>query len=107
MPREYSREGATHKQRKAGPCELCGREGKALTFHHLIPRHCHRKPRFRRRFTIEEMRDRGLWVCQPCHGGIHDLIGDEKDLGWNYPTRELLLAHQGLSRHVAWVKKLK
>ncbi len=93
--------------RKSGPCELCGRPGQVLTFHHLIPRHCHRKGRFRRRFSIDEMRRRGLWICPPCHSGIHDLIPDEKDLGWNYHTRELLLAHERLRKHVAWVRKLK
>lgn len=96
-----------HKERQVGPCELCGREGKPLTFHHLIPRHCHRKRRFRKRFALVEMRDRGLWLCRGCHSGIHDLIEDEKDLGWNYNTRELLLAHERVSKHVEWVKKQK
>ena len=91
----------------AGACELCGRLGKDLTFHHLIPRHCHRKPRFRNRFSIKEMRSRGLWVCGACHDGIHDLIPNEKELGWNYYTRELLMAHEGVRRHVDWVKKQK
>jgi hypothetical protein len=100
-------EGKSHKERKVGPCELCGRAGKSLTFHHLIPRHCHRKRRFRKRFAVDEMRDRGLWLCRGCHGGIHDLIEDEKDLGWNYNTKELLLAHEGVSKHVEWVKKQK
>jgi hypothetical protein len=94
-------------ERKVGPCELCGREGKALTFHHLIPRHCHRKTRFRKRFSVEEMRTRGLWICGACHGGIHDLIPDEKELGWSYNTREQLLAHDGVRRHVEWVRKQK
>src|SRR4051794_38201534 len=95
-PVQDGEQGAmSHRERKLGPCELCGRSGKALTFHHLIPRHCHRKRRFRKRFTIDEMRDRGLWLCRPCHGGIHDLIADEKVLGWQYSTRELLLAHEG------------
>jgi hypothetical protein len=94
-------------QRKTGPCELCGRPGKSLTFHHLIPRHCHRKRRFRNRFTVEEMRSSGLWLCRACHGGIHDLIPDEQTLGWSYNTRGLLLAHEGVRKHVAWVRKQK
>jgi hypothetical protein len=96
---------ATDKERKAGPCELCGRPGRSLTFHHLIPRHCHRKRRFLKRFTIEEMRGRGLWLCADCHGGIHDLIPDEKELGWNYNTRELLLGHDAVRRHVEWASR--
>jgi hypothetical protein len=99
-------EAAKSRQgRRAGPCELCGREGKALTFHHLIPRHCHRKKRFRNRFTIETMRASGLWLCGDCHHGIHDLIPDEKLLGWCYHTRDLLLAHDGVRKHVDWVRK--
>ena len=102
------REGAPSRQeRKTGPCELCDRPGQALTFHHLIPRHCHRKKRFRGRFSIREMRSRGLWICRLCHDGIHDLIPDEKDLGWNYHTRESLLAHEGVRKHVDWVRKQK
>jgi 5-methylcytosine-specific restriction endonuclease McrA len=100
-------ETATRQERKAGPCELCGRPGQALTFHHLIPRHCHRKKRFRGRFSRGEMRSSGLWVCQLCHDGIHDLIPDEKDLGWRYNTRESLLTHEGVSRHVDWVRRQK
>ncbi len=95
------------RERKAGPCELCGRAGQELTFHHLIPRHCHRKKRFRARYSVAEMRSRGLWICRPCHGGIHDLIPDEKELGWTYNSRESLLTHEGVRRHVEWVRKLK
>ena len=90
-----------------GTCELCERPGRILTFHHLIPRHCHRENRFRRRFTVKEMRERGLWICQECHSGIHDLLPDEKVLGWRYNTKELLLSHEGLSKHVEWVRKQK
>lgn len=100
-------EARSHRERKVGPCELCGRLDKTLTFHHLIPRHCHRKRRFRKRFSIGEMRDRGLWLCKGCHGGIHDLIPDEKILGWSYNTRELLLAHDAVRKHVDWIRKQK
>jgi len=102
-----SEEAGSRQERKTGACELCGRPGKSLTFHHLIPRHCHRKRRFRNRFSIEEIRNTGLWLCRPCHAGIHDIIPDEKTLGWSYHTRELLLAHEGVRKHVDWVKKQK
>ncbi len=109
MRREQSPDEADkdpgRKERTAGPCELCGRSGQSLSFHHLIPRHCHRKRRFRQRFTIEEMRRRGLWLCRRCHGGLHDLILDEKALGWSYNPRDLLLAHEGVRKHVEWVRK--
>jgi hypothetical protein len=96
-----------HQNRMNDICELCERSGRVLTFHHLVPRHCHGKKRFRRRFTLKEMRERGLWLCNECHSGIHDLIPDEKILGWSYNTRELLLTHEGISRHLEWVKKQK
>jgi hypothetical protein len=97
----------SRQERKVGPCELCDRPGQGLTFHHLIPRHCHRKKRFRDYFSLREMRSRGLWVCRLCHGGIHDLIPDEKELGWSYNTRDLLMAHEGVRKHVDWVRKVK
>jgi hypothetical protein len=87
-------------------CEFCGRD-KPLTFHHLIPRKNHRKARFRRRYSKHEMRHRGLYLCGPCHSGIHDLIPDETELGERYNTRDQLLAHEGIARHVAWVVKQK
>jgi hypothetical protein len=88
-----------------GRCELCERE-KPLTFHHLIPRSMHRKPRFQKRYDKREMRSRGMNICRLCHNGIHDLI-TEKELGDSYSTKEELLAHPGIARHVAWVRKQK
>jgi 5-methylcytosine-specific restriction endonuclease McrA len=100
---------STRTERSGPPpdrCELCGRD-KPLTFHHLIPRKNHRKARFRRRYEKDEMRHRGLYLCRPCHSGIHDLIPDEAELGERYNTRDQLLAHEGIARHVAWVVKQK
>lgn len=51
------------------------------------------------------MRDVGLRICRLCHNGIHDLIPDEKELATLYFTRERLLGHPALARHVAWVRK--
>jgi len=86
------------------PCALCGRD-RPLTFHHLIPRAVHARKRFRRKFTREEMKTRGILVCRKCHSGIHDLIPDEKVLAESYNTVESLLAHEGVAKHVAWVRK--
>ncbi len=88
-------------------CELCERPGRFLTFHHLIPRRCHRNKRFRRSYTLTEMRSRGLWLCQECHSGVHDLIPDEKVLGSTFNTKERLLSHEGIKKHVDWVRKQK
>jgi hypothetical protein len=41
------------------------------------------------------------------HAGIHDLIPDEKELAGKYNTKELLLEHEPLKRHIAWARKQK
>lgn len=86
-------------------CELCGRE-KPLSFHHLIPKAVHGRKRFQRKHTKPEMRSRGIMICSLCHSGIHDLLS-EKELAENFTTREALLQHPGIAKHVAWVKKQK
>jgi hypothetical protein len=57
-----------HQNRMNNICDLCERSGRVLTFHHLVPRHCHGKKRFRRRFTLKEMRGNrsqsGIDVCE-------------------------------------------
>jgi hypothetical protein len=85
-------------------CALCGR-ARPLTFHHLIPRAVHRKKRYKKLYSKEQMRLVGLWLCRLCHVGVHDLIPDEKELARDYNTRERLLAHPAIARHVDWVRK--
>jgi len=94
-----------HVSKNFGTCVLCKREEISLTEHHLIPRKVHRKKWFRKRFDIEDMRNRKIEVCRRCHVGIHKLIPEESNLARNYNTLELLQAHEGLQRHVEWVKK--
>jgi len=86
-------------------CELCGRE-KSLTFYHLIPKAVHKRKRFRKRHTKQELRSRGLEICRLCHSGIHDLIS-EKELAEKFTTKEALLEHPAVAKHIAWVKKQK
>lgn len=86
-------------------CELCGRD-KPLTFHHLIPKAMHGKKRFQKRHTKDELRTRGLNLCRLCHNGLHDLL-TERELAEQFNSRELLLEHAGVAKHVAWVKKQK
>ena len=97
--------GQPARARPPDCCELCGRD-KPLTFHHLIPRKVHGRRRFLRRYSKHEMKARGLHLCRPCHSGIHDLI-DETELGERYNTKEDLLKHEGVARHVAWVARQK
>lgn len=87
----------------AGGCELCGRD-KPLTFHHLIPRKCHRKKWFQRHFSKTEMQTRGLDLCRDCHRHLHRTY-TEQELGRHYNTREALMAQEAIRKFVAWVQK--
>ena len=98
--------GQPRKPERTDACELCGRSV-SLTFHHLVPRGVHQRTRFIRRYGKNEMRSSGLWICRLCHSGIHKIIPNEKDLAESYFTKELLLGHAGIARHVAWVSKQK
>ncbi len=86
-------------------CELCGRD-KPLTFHHLIPKAMHGKKRFQKRHTKQELHTRGLNICRLCHNGLHDLL-TERELAEQFNSRELLLEHPGVAKHVAWKRKKK
>ncbi len=86
-------------------CELCGRE-KPLTFHHLIPKAVHGRKRYQKRHSKDELRTRGIYVCRLCHNGIHDLIS-EKKLADSFSTKDLLVEHPAIAKHIAWVKKQK
>lgn len=85
-------------------CRLCHRV-RPLTFHHLIPRTLHRKPRFKRAYSREELNE-GVMLCRDCHDAVHRFVS-EKDLGSDYRTLEALRAHPEIARFVAWVKKRK
>lgn len=89
----------------ASHCELCGRE-QPLTFHHLIPKAMHKRNRFQKRHTKQEMRSRGIEICRLCHDGIHDLIS-KQELAEHFTAKEALLQHPGLIKHLGWVKKQK
>lgn len=82
-------------------CALCGRD-RPLTFHHLIPRTLHRKSRYRRAFTREELQ-RGVELCRDCHDAVHRFV-DEKALGASYRTLDALRAHPEIAKFVRWVR---
>lgn len=106
MARKKYNHGGCQPGKAEQRCELCQRI-KPVTEHHLIPRSVHDQRRFIERFGVNEMRTRKLRACKLCHDGIHDIVKSEKELAENYNTRELLLAHAGIARHVAWVRKQK
>jgi len=88
---------------QADNCELCERPVARLTRHHLIPKHLHRKKRFQKLFTKEDLITRTLWVCRPCHNAIHK-ARSEYELGLYFNTREKLLQLEELRTFVEWLR---
>lgn len=84
-------------------CALCDSPHQ-ITFHHLIPKTCHRNKWFRKRFTIEDMKTRGLYLCRPCHSFIHKKY-PEKYLGRELNTLEKLQADEVTATYLRWAKK--
>ena len=84
-------------------CTMCGSDQR-ITFHHLIPRTCHRNNWFRKHFDLQDMRERGIDVCRRCHSFIHRQF-PEKTLGRELNTLEKLLANERIAAYVAWAKK--
>ena len=84
-------------------CELCGGE-KLITFHHLIPRSCHRNKWFRKNFDIKDMRERGIDICRKCHSFIHKKFS-EKYLGRELNTLERLQQNETVQKYVKWARK--
>ena len=95
---------ATKSKTKWGCCALCGRQG-TLTFHHLIPKKMHRRPRFKKQFARSELA-RGIDICRLCHDGIHALY-DEMTLGQSLRTLADLKNDAAIRKHAAWVRKQK
>ncbi len=85
-------------------CVLCQRET-ALTFHHLIPRKLHRRNRFAKKYSREELNE-GLMLCRRCHRGLHKLYS-EMELGSRLNTEVALREDPAIARHVAWVARQK
>jgi hypothetical protein len=84
------------------PCQLCCREIK-LTFHHLIPRKMHRRPRFKKHYSQAALNE-GVMVCYDCHRAIHR-FHDEMTLARDLHTLALLKADPALQKHIQWVSK--
>ena len=95
----------SRKRRKPSACELCERE-QPLTFHHLIPKKNHRKSYFKRRYSKEELVNRGLWLCRLCHRHLHKTF-DEKELGRQLNTRRTLLERPEVQTFLAWARRQK
>ncbi len=86
-------------------CALCGGID-LITFHHLIPKSCHRNKWFKKHFTKTEMRERGVYVCRKCHSFIHKQFS-EKCLGRELNTVEKLKSNAVIAKYVQWATKNK
>ena len=89
---------------KFGTCELC-RRTTHLTFHHLIPRKLHRRTRFKKHYSRQDL-NRGIDICRQCHNGLHDLY-DEMTLARQFSTLDALLGDEAVMRHATWVSRQK
>jgi hypothetical protein len=89
---------------RLGACPFCRRR-LPLTFHHLIPRKLHRRARFKKQFSREEL-NQGVDVCRDCHNGIHERY-DEMTLCREFSTPEALADDPALSRYFEWVSRQK
>jgi len=91
------------KKIKLQTCEMCEREN-ICNEHHLIPKKNHRKKKFKKMFTREEMNET-ITVCKSdCHKYVHKVVPRESELGIHYNTLEKLLDHPKIKKYVVWVK---
>ncbi|HSG02649.1 MAG TPA: hypothetical protein VLA39_02880 [Marinobacterium sp.] len=87
---------------KPRECQLCQRVI-GLTFHHLIPRKVHSRPRFRKKFSREAL-NQGVWLCRDCHRAVHRFY-DEITLAKEYNSLEALLNSEIIQRHIDWQRR--
>lgn len=83
-------------------CELCG-VNEVHNQHHLIPKTCHSNKWFKKRYSKEEM-NQTIGICRGCHRCLNKLFPyrEQKQLGKQYPTVELMLTHPVIAKHVEW-----
>lgn len=83
-------------------CELCG-ANEVHNEHHLIPKTCHKNKWFKKNYTREEM-NTTIGICRGCHRFLNKLYPnkEQKKLGKNYNTVELLLSHPEVAKYVEW-----
>ena len=82
-------------------CELCKRQVKSTSRHHLIPRTVHKNKWFKKKFEKAQLHET-VDLCRNCHREIHKLI-PEKEMGRHFNTLEKLRSHEKVSNFVAWL----
>ncbi|MBW4682363.1 MAG: HNH endonuclease [Microcoleus vaginatus WJT46-NPBG5] len=89
-------ENFTNFEQPALICELCEREVKHLTIHHLIPQQYIKRKKLSTSPTTN--------ICSACHRQIHVLF-DNKRLAEELNTLEQLKIEPQMQKFLAWVKK--
>ncbi|NNJ92479.1 MAG: hypothetical protein HKP55_12460 [Gammaproteobacteria bacterium] len=84
-------------------CALCGTD-QQITYHHLIPKTCHKNKWFKKNFAMADMRERQIPVCRKCHSFVHKHYS-EKVLGRELNTLEKLLGEEKLQKFIIWKRK--
>ena len=79
-------------------CELCEREVRSLTVHHLIPRQKVKQKKAEAGPTIN--------ICSACHRQIHALF-DNKRLAHELNSLEKLKNEPEMQKFLSWVRKQK
>ncbi len=100
---EHSFDIVGHRRRSVvAECPCCRRNA-LLTYHHLIPRKLHRRNRFKKNYTREQL-NQGIEVCRQCHSGIHARY-DEMTLCQNFSEPAAILSDPELSKFFEWVSR--
>lgn len=85
-------------------CELCGRINECNE-HHLIPKKNHSNKWFKKNFTKEQLNETILICKHDCHKNLHKIIGNDKEIGKKYNTKEKLLSHEKFKNYIDWIKE--
>lgn len=88
--------------RGGGACQLCAREVRSLTRHHLIPQTRQKSRRNKRDFDRGDVKQRIALLCRPCHAHVHATL-DNKRLEREFNTVEALAEHPEIARFVEWI----
>ena len=68
-----------------------------------MPRKMHRRPRFKRRYTRQELA-RGIYICRDCHDFVHHSYS-EQELAGRLSTPQALADDPVLQRHFSWLQR--
>ncbi len=77
-------------------CQLCDRDVKQLTVHHLVPRQTVKRKQAESGETID--------ICSPCHRQIHTLYSN-LELAKHLNTIDKLQSEPKMRKFLGWIRK--